>query len=112
MFGAAKAVASTTDSRPAQTKILTAAKGVASETERLINAGRAVSVNPADESLNSNMHAADNAVQAAIAVLLAAAGNAGAGSEECDAAGEQIRKGMKVGSPLTPSFFLLLWKIA
>jgi len=95
VFGAAKAVASTTDSRPAQTKILLAAKSVATETERLINAGRAVSVNPADEGLNSNMNAADSAVQAAIELLLAAANNAGAGSEECDQAGDQIQKGAK-----------------
>eukprot|EP01087_Luapelamoeba_hula_P023545 TRINITY_DN867_c0_g1_i1.p1 TRINITY_DN867_c0_g1~~TRINITY_DN867_c0_g1_i1.p1 ORF type:complete len:2538 (-),score=652.11 TRINITY_DN867_c0_g1_i1:59-7672(-) len=92
VFGAAKAVASATDGKQAQTKILVAAKGVATETERLINAGRALSVNTADAELNANVHAANAAVYEAVAGLLSAASNAGAGAEECDQASDNIQK--------------------
>jgi len=93
VFGAAKAVASTTDSKPAQTKILGAAKNVAVSVERLINAGRAVSTNPSDAELNNNMNTAQAAVGSAIDQLLTAATNSGAGSDECDNASEVILRG-------------------
>ncbi len=88
VFNAAKAVASTTDEKPARVKILSSAKVVAHSVERLINAGRALSNNPSDADLNSNVNAALSAATAAIDQLLSAASNIGAGSEECDNASE------------------------
>ncbi|KAL6051699.1 hypothetical protein QOT17_019055, partial [Balamuthia mandrillaris] len=90
VFGASKAVASTTDSKRVQTKILSAAAEVAAAVQKLINAGRAVSNNPSDNDLNSVMNVAFAESDNAIDQLLLAATNAGAGSEECDTAGEQI----------------------
>lgn len=86
VFGAAKAVASTTDERAARVKILASAKNVATAVERLINAGRAVSNNPSEPELNNNLNTALLAENEEIDKLLAAVENMGAGSEECDAA--------------------------
>jgi hypothetical protein len=93
VFGAAKAVASTTDERVARVKILSSAKDVASAIERLINAGRAVSNNPTEPELNNNLNSALLVANEEIDKLLAAVQNMGAGSEECDAAADVIAKG-------------------
>eukprot|EP00005_Dracoamoeba_jomungandri_P004888 CAMPEP_0174252644 /NCGR_PEP_ID=MMETSP0439-20130205/2023_1 /TAXON_ID=0 /ORGANISM="Stereomyxa ramosa, Strain Chinc5" /LENGTH=2477 /DNA_ID=CAMNT_0015333213 /DNA_START=52 /DNA_END=7482 /DNA_ORIENTATION=+ len=87
---AAKAVASTTDSKPAQMRILNSTKGVTACVKKLINAGRSVACSPNDPQLNSNLRQAHAEVYDAINQLLSAAENAGAGSAECDQACDDI----------------------
>jgi talin len=90
VFGAAKAVAAITDSKPLQYKILCAAKELSAAVERLVNAARAASTDQSDAELDANLANARSAVGKAVDQLLVAATNSGLGSLECDNASEFI----------------------
>ena len=90
VMSAAKGLASTTDSRATQVKILEAARDVGGETERLVQAGRALSINTNDPGLHKNVGKARDGVNLAIEELLAAASNAGAGAGECEKAAKEV----------------------